>query len=866
MEYDGGIHFNLYSENQDIYHPPAYNVNDTVLCLQTNQHAIIKDLSFRDGNIYYMIKYLTSSVLLEREESELSDVLAVEQENTINQQTWLHDGAKATVFFPTFMTTSKRGFIRKQEGEWIFCSGTDLASATPFKIPSLHQNINVYLADNKIAQGWKNTKQMKSLATLAIQGEFFLRRAKILDSVNPEDLTSSALIEHLMYNPPILYRANRAHVDASNLTHNQAPTSLQQHDDLDAFDKEVWDRAYLHEYLGLHEDTQCWEYITEHDYQQIRPLVGNALPSMAIATIKKDADGNPIRAKYRIVALGNLDPHLWSKNDCFAPVMSNLELRILVAISTQLQLHLKSGDFQQAFCQSHLPPEEKYVIRPPKGCPLTPPNTYLLLKKTLYGLKRSPRHWYELATKILQSVGLNPCPNAPCLFEGSITGVEGRITLGLYVDDFIYFGTSNAVEEAFRQKLLSQSLVTFDNSPNHFLGQKISILEEPEGTFGTHLSQRAIIDGILDEYNLNDTSNTKRSPYRSGFPVDKINERKPLPEWVRKDCKEELQRLVGVINWLACGTRPDIATITNLLAQHIHHATPSHIKAAKHVLRYLNGSRDHGIAFSTQTTTEVSSYVKFPVDPTQLMSQCDANWGPQDQSRPVPTDPPLDLFKSRSLSGFLIWFGGPLHWQSKRQSITARSSCEAEIYATDECVKALQHITFIFQDLHLSQLLPSTHVIYNDNEACVKWNAKLTTKGLRHIQIRENSSRELQRDGFCLIKHIAGKLNLSDLFTKEEKDVHHFISIRNAIMRRLPVTIAKASRISITINDSAIPLYTSGEQSFNSSTIQNLCIFYLCLTYHNGAVDSPGCHSWQGYKGSVVHSVRSIAHSHNPNT
>jgi len=34
---------------------------------------------------------------------------------------------------------------------------------------------------------------------------------------------------------------------------------------------------------------------------------------MAINTIKYDELENPKRAKYRIVALGNLDPHNWSK-------------------------------------------------------------------------------------------------------------------------------------------------------------------------------------------------------------------------------------------------------------------------------------------------------------------------------------------------------------------------------------------------------------------------------------------------------------------------------------------------------------------------------------------------------------------------
>ena len=62
------------------------------------------------------------------------------------------------------------------------------------------------------------------------------------------------------------------------------------------------------------------------------------------------------------------------------------------AISVFMQRLPRSGDFQQAFCQSVLPPTEQYIVRPPSGCPVTPPNTYLRLKRTLYGLKRSPQH------------------------------------------------------------------------------------------------------------------------------------------------------------------------------------------------------------------------------------------------------------------------------------------------------------------------------------------------------------------------------------------------------------------------------------------------------------------------------------------
>jgi hypothetical protein len=82
----------------------------------------------------------------------------------------------------------------------------------------------------------------------------------------------------------------------------------------------------------------------------------------------------------------------------------------------------------------------------------------------------------------------------------------------------------------------------------------------------------------------------------------------------------------------------------------------------------------------------------------------------------------LELFKSRSIAGFLIWLGGPLHWVSKRQPITARSSMEAEIYAIDKCMKCIQCISNILSDLNLAGRFTDDSVpvpIKNDNEAAV---------------------------------------------------------------------------------------------------------------------------------------------------
>lgn len=104
----------------------------------------------------------------------------------------------------------------------------------------------------------------------------------------------------------------------------QAPTLLKHHK-LHEDDKITWDEAYRQEYQGL-VDIETWETITEQEYQKTRHLYKGIMSTMAISCIKYDGNGNPVQAKYRIVAPGNLDPHNWSKQDCFAPVLSHFEL------------------------------------------------------------------------------------------------------------------------------------------------------------------------------------------------------------------------------------------------------------------------------------------------------------------------------------------------------------------------------------------------------------------------------------------------------------------------------------------------------------------------------------------------------------
>ena len=462
---------------------------------------------------------------------------------------------------------------------------------------------------------------------------------------------------------------------------------------------------------------------------------------------------------------------------------------MLVAISAQLKTIPKTGDVAQAFVQSVLPEDEKYVIRPPKGCPITPSKTFMLLKKTLYGLKRSPRHWYDTCKKTLISIGLKPLPNTPCIFTGSLIPGEPPIYLGLYVDDFIYFSESDQVEALFEREFSKAFKVAFEPQISHFLGVKFTNVIHDDGNVEIYMTQQADVIALVKKVGLDKTDSlTAKTPYRSGYPVDTIPH-KDMPLSERHKLNKKLQELVGSLTWLATITRPDIATITNILSQYNHNCSPGHIDAAKYVIRYLIGSSNLGLCFSSTNQAELESFVQFPIDPSELQALTDANWGPQDQSVPLPNTPSitLDLFKSRSIAGYIIWLGGPLDWRAKRQTFTARSSANAEIGAVDDCTKTLQQIRNIMTDLQIFQKFKKGPItVYNDNQATVQWSHNMTTKGLRYIQIRENAVREQVQADFITVKHIGGKHNSADIFTKEDKDITHYLLCRDSVQKSPP--------------------------------------------------------------------------------
>ena len=379
-------------------------------------------------------------------------------------------------------------------------------------------------------------------------------------------------------------------------------------------------------------------------------------------------------------------------------------------------------------------------------------------------------------------MGLEPLTNSPCIFKGKILPDSPELFLGLYVDDFVYFSTCPKVEEEFARRLKQLNEVDFMGKVSHFLGLKFQWTEYNDDNgqqqLKVHLSQKAFAENLVQLADLTTATSHPTTPYRSGFPVDAVPETTNTADKVQ--LQNRLRQLVGSMLWLSQGSRPDISTITSMIAQYQNRPSKGHIDAARYAIRYIKQTSDLGIVFDSINAPVIMSHTHFPKNPLHAIT--DSNWGAQDLSR-TPDNTQLPLFKSLSVNGHIINLYGPIQWQSKRQTITARSSAEAEIYATDECVRELIYIRKLIRDLGFENTFLSNPItIHNDNSACVQWYKNRITRSIPHIQLRDNAVREEVQKKKVRIKHIPGSDNIADIFTKEDRDKQHFTTLRNMIL------------------------------------------------------------------------------------
>ena len=108
-----------------------------------------------------------------------------------------------------------------------------------------------------------------------------------------------------------------------------------------------------------------------------------------------------VRFKARLVAKGYAQKEGIDYNEIFYPVVKQSSIRIMLALVAQYDLELVQLDVKMAFLHGDLN-EEIYMCQPDGYKVKGKENLFCKLKKSLYGLKKSPRQWYLRFDKFMR--------------------------------------------------------------------------------------------------------------------------------------------------------------------------------------------------------------------------------------------------------------------------------------------------------------------------------------------------------------------------------------------------------------------------------------------------------------------------------
>eukprot|EP00253_Pinus_taeda_P003374 PITA_03374 len=264
--------------------------------------------------------------------------------------------------------------------------------------------------------------------------------------------------------------------------------------------------------------------------------------------------------------------------------------------------------------------EEEIYMKQPEGFAVKGKKEMVCkLKKSLYGLKQSPRMWYQKFDTFIRGLGFTINKADHCVYFKLIG--DRVIFLVLYVDDMLLVGNDKEIIQDLKTHLSSKFEMKDLGPPNYILGMEIKRDRTKRKLW---LSQRKYVETILQRFNMQDSK-----PVKVPIPVGVKLSVEQCPKTQEEE--EDMSRV------------PYASAIGSLI-----------------------GTTDYGLCYQGRTGLDRVLDIRGFVD---------ADWAG-------------DLEQRRSTSGYVFnLFGGAVSWMSKKQSVVALSTTEAEYMAATHASK-----------------------------------------------------------------------------------------------------------------------------------------------------------------------------------
>ena len=487
-------------------------------------------------------------------------------------------------------------------------------------------------------------------------------------------------------------------------------------------EKRHWQAAIKDELTSLLIN-ETWELVD-------RPSLKNVITSKWVFKVKYLPSGQIDKYKARVVARGFTQQYGTDYEETFAPVVRMEALRALFAIAAREDLEIQQMDVISAYLAGELT-EELYMEAPQGLFVNDQDNRVCKLQKGLYGLKQSGRLWNKKLGGVLENLGLKSIPADHSIWRSD----GGDILLAVYVDDILLFGKDMQSLQRIKDVLNTSFRMKDLGAVNTMLS--LNVIRNRQARCIT-LDQNHYVRNLLEDYDHHDCKAVST-------PADGYDGFGPCGPNDARINTREYQAIIGRLNWLVRGTRPDLAFVVHRLSQHCQDPGAKHWSAVKRVLRYLQHSQSLAIVYSTGN----------------LIGYSDADYAADSQDR-------------RSTMGYVFMLSnGAITWASRKQRSVSTSTTEAEYVGLCAAAKEAIWLRSLLSSLRRTHYSgEGATTIKGDNQSSLALirNPEYHARS-KHIDVQYHYIRELVEDQLVRVEYVATAKMIADCLTKPLKQL-----------------------------------------------------------------------------------------------
>eukprot|EP00253_Pinus_taeda_P022186 PITA_22186 len=285
----------------------------------------------------------------------------------------------------------------------------------------------------------------------------------------------------------------------------------------------------------------------------------------------------------------------------------------------------------------------------------------------------------------------------------------------------------------------------------------IEVVQNEKGIF---ISQARYVDQILSRFSMEECK-AAITPTVMGLKLSREDSSKDFDPNLYKS-------IVGSLMYLTA-TRPDIMYAVSLISRFMERPKEAHWQAAKIILRYVKDTKKFGILYNVSEHSDLVGYT-------------DSDWAGSVDDR-------------KSTSGYVFHMGsGAISWASKKQSIVALSTAEAEYVAATAAACQAVWMRRMFRSLGQEQAKAT--VIFCDNSSAIALSKNsVFHKRTKHIDTRFHYIRELVNNGEIVLEHCRTQEQVADIILTKPLDQKSFEFLRKCLgMIECPAVEIKGER------------------------------------------------------------------------